>query len=34
MKMDPYGNPTQNMYVRKVERVGGKLQDGVPRWSG
>jgi branched-chain amino acid transport system substrate-binding protein len=29
VKMDPYGNPTQNIYVRKVERVGGKLQNTV-----
>src|SRR5262249_9547187 len=26
VKMDAYGNPTQNIYIRKVERVGGKLQ--------
>ena len=29
VKMDPYGNPTQNIYVRKVERVGGRLQNTV-----
>ena len=29
MKMDPYGNPTQNIYIRKVEKVGGKLQNTV-----
>ena len=29
IKMDPYGNPTQNIYIRKVERVGGKLQNTV-----
>ncbi len=29
VKMDPYGNPTQNIYIRKVERVGGKLQNTV-----
>jgi branched-chain amino acid transport system substrate-binding protein len=27
--MDPYGNPTQNIYIRKVERVNGKLQNTV-----
>ena len=27
--MDPYGNPTQNIYVRRVEKVGGKLQNTV-----
>jgi branched-chain amino acid transport system substrate-binding protein len=27
IKMDPYGNPTQNIYIRKVERVNGKLQN-------
>ena len=26
---DPYGNPTQNIYIRKVERVNGKLQNTV-----
>jgi branched-chain amino acid transport system substrate-binding protein len=29
IKMDEYGNPTQNIYIRKVERVGGKLQNTV-----
>jgi branched-chain amino acid transport system substrate-binding protein len=29
VQMDPYGNPTQNIYIRKVERVGGKLQNTV-----
>jgi len=29
VKMDPYGNPTQNIYIRKVERVAGKLQNTV-----
>jgi len=29
VQMDAYGNPTQNIYIRKVERVGGKLQDTV-----
>ncbi|HYB42266.1 MAG TPA: ABC transporter substrate-binding protein, partial [Candidatus Methylomirabilis sp.] len=27
--MDPFGNPTQNIYIRKVERVGGVLQNTV-----
>ena len=29
VKMDGYGNPTQNIYIRKVERVDGKLQNTV-----
>jgi len=29
MKMDSYGNPIQNIYVRKVEKVGGELQNTV-----
>ncbi len=29
IKMDPYGNPIQNIYIRKVERVNGKLQNTV-----
>jgi len=29
VEMDAYGNPTQNIYVRKVERVGGTLQNTV-----
>jgi len=29
VKMDPYGNPTQNIYIRKVEKVNGKLQNTV-----
>ena len=29
MKMDELGNPIQNVYIRKVERVGGKLQNSV-----
>ncbi len=29
VQMDVYGNPTQNIYIRKVERVGGKLQNTV-----
>jgi branched-chain amino acid transport system substrate-binding protein len=29
MKLDDYGNPIQNIYIRKVERVGGELQNTV-----
>jgi branched-chain amino acid transport system substrate-binding protein len=29
MRFDDYGNPTMNIYVRKVERVGGRLQNTV-----
>jgi len=29
LKMDDLGNPVENVYVRKVERVGGKLQNTV-----
>jgi branched-chain amino acid transport system substrate-binding protein len=29
VKMDPYGNPTQNVYIRKVERVNGVLQNSI-----
>jgi branched-chain amino acid transport system substrate-binding protein len=29
MKLDHYGNPLQNVYVRKVERVKGELQNTV-----
>jgi branched-chain amino acid transport system substrate-binding protein len=29
IKLDEYGNPTQNIYILKVERVGGKLQNTV-----
>ncbi len=29
VEMDAYGNPTQNVYIRKVERVGGRLQNTV-----
>lgn len=29
LSIDRYGNPVQNIYVRKVERVGGKLQNSV-----
>jgi branched-chain amino acid transport system substrate-binding protein len=27
--LDKFGNPIQNIYIRKVERVGGKLQNTV-----
>jgi branched-chain amino acid transport system substrate-binding protein len=29
MKLDNYGNPIQNIYVRKVEKVGGELQNTI-----
>jgi branched-chain amino acid transport system substrate-binding protein len=29
LKVDDFGNPIQNVYVRKVERVNGKLQNTV-----
>jgi branched-chain amino acid transport system substrate-binding protein len=29
MKLDAYGNPIQNTYIRKVERVGAELQNTV-----
>jgi len=29
VKLDAYGNPIQNIYVRKVERKGGELQNSV-----
>lgn len=29
LKLDEYGNPIDNIYVRKVERVNGKLQNTV-----
>ena len=29
IRFDDYGNPVENIYVRKVERVGGKLQNTV-----
>ncbi len=29
ISVDQWGNPVQNIYVRKVERVGGKLQNTV-----
>jgi branched-chain amino acid transport system substrate-binding protein len=29
LSVDAYGNPVQNIYIRKVERVGGRLQNTV-----
>jgi branched-chain amino acid transport system substrate-binding protein len=29
VRLDPYSNPVENIYVRKVERVGGRLQNTV-----
>ena len=29
IKIDEYGNPTQNIYIRKVEKVNGALQNTV-----
>jgi len=29
MHLDAYGNPVENVYIRKVERVGGELQNTV-----
>ena len=29
LSVDAYGNPVQTIYIRKVERVGGKLQNTV-----
>ena len=29
IRFDQYGNPIQNVYVRKVEKVGGRLQNSV-----
>jgi len=29
MKLDEYGNPIQNIYIRKVERMGGELRNTV-----
>jgi branched-chain amino acid transport system substrate-binding protein len=29
LKLDAYGNPVQNIYIRKVERKGGKLVNSV-----
>jgi len=29
IKLDDYGNPTENVYILKVERVGGKLVNTV-----
>ncbi len=28
-ELDYYGNPVQNIYIRKVQRVGGELQNTV-----
>jgi len=29
LSVDAHGNPVQTIYIRKVERVGGKLQNTV-----
>ena len=29
VKFDDFGNPVENIYVRKVERVGGRLQNTI-----
>jgi len=29
MVMDAYGNPVENIYIRKVERAGGELQNSI-----
>src|SRR5437867_5779663 len=29
IKLDDYGNPTQNVYILKVEKIGGRLQNTV-----
>ena len=29
IKLDAYGNPVQNVYIRKVERKDGELQNTV-----
>jgi branched-chain amino acid transport system substrate-binding protein len=29
IRIDQYGSPIQNIYIRKVERVGGRLQNTV-----
>jgi branched-chain amino acid transport system substrate-binding protein len=29
LSVDRWGNPVQNIYIRKVERIGGKLQNTV-----
>jgi hypothetical protein len=29
IKLDEYGNPTENVYIVKVDKVGGKLQNTV-----
>lgn len=29
MELDAYGNPIENVYIRRVERVNGELQNTV-----
>jgi branched-chain amino acid transport system substrate-binding protein len=29
IKLDEYGNPTENVYILKVEKIGGRLQNTV-----
>ena len=29
MELDDYGNPIENVYIRRVERVNGQLQNTV-----
>ena len=29
MELDGYGNPIENVYIRRVERVNGELQNTV-----
>lgn len=29
IKLDEYGNPTENVYIVKVEKVGGRLQNTI-----
>jgi branched-chain amino acid transport system substrate-binding protein len=29
MELDEYGNPIENVYIRRVERVNGELQNTV-----
>ena len=29
MQLDDYGSPIENVYIRKVERVNGELQNSV-----
>ncbi len=29
MELDAYGNPIENVYIRRVERVNGQLQNTV-----